>query len=48
VLVWLGATAGQDEELLRGNLHRITLWVGGLMLFLCGLYYVFVHRHMRR
>ncbi len=36
VLVWLGVTAGQDEELLKGNLQRITLWAGGLMLFLGG------------
>jgi membrane protein DedA with SNARE-associated domain len=48
VLVWLGVTAGQDEQLLQGSLHRITLWGGGLMLFLWGLYYFFVHRHMRR
>jgi membrane protein DedA with SNARE-associated domain len=48
VLVWLGVTAGQDEELLRGSLHRVTLWAGGLMLFLGVLYYWFVHRHMRR
>ena len=48
VLVWLGVTAGQDEELLRGSLQRITLWGGGLMLFLWGLYYLFVHRHMQR
>ena len=48
VLVWLGVTAGQDEELLKGSLHRITLWAGGVMLFLGALYYWFVHRHMRR
>ena len=48
VLVWLGVTAGRDEALLEGNLHRITLWGGGLMVFLWGLYYFFVHRHMRR
>ena len=48
VLVWVGVTAGQDEELMQGSLHRITLWVGGLMLFLGALYYFFVHRHMRR
>jgi membrane protein DedA with SNARE-associated domain len=48
VLVWLGVTAGQDEELLKGSLHRITLWAGGLMLFLGVVYYWFVHRHMRR
>jgi membrane protein DedA with SNARE-associated domain len=48
VLVWVGVTAGQDEALLSGSLHRITLWVGGLMLFLGALYYFFVHRYMRR
>ncbi len=48
VLCWVGVTAGQDEQLMQGSLHRISLWVGGLMLFLGVLYYVFVHRHMRR
>lgn len=48
VLVWVGVTAGQDEQLMQGSLHRITLWVGGLMLFIGALYYFFVHRHMRR
>ena len=36
VLAWVGVTAGQDPELLSGSLHRISLWVGGLMLFLGG------------
>lgn len=48
VLVWLGVTAGQDEKLLAGSVHRISMWVGGLMLFLGAIYYFFVHRHMRR
>ncbi len=48
VLAWIGVTAGQDEELLAGSVHRISLWVGGLMLFLGAIYYFFVHRHMRR
>jgi membrane protein DedA with SNARE-associated domain len=48
VLAWIGVTAGQDPELMAGNVHRISLWVGGVMLFLGALYYVFVHRHMRR
>ena len=30
VLVWVGVTAGQDEQLMQGSLHRITLWGGGL------------------
>lgn len=48
VLAWIGVTAGQDPELMAGNVHRISLWVGGLMAFLGALYYFFVHRHMRR
>lgn len=48
VLVWLGVTAGKDQALMQGNLHRVTLWGGGLMVFLWGLYWWFVHRHMRR
>jgi len=48
VLVWVGVTAGKDQQLMEGNLHRVTLWVGGLMLFLGVVYYFFVHRYMRR
>jgi membrane protein DedA with SNARE-associated domain len=48
VLAWVGVTAGQDPEVLAGSVHRISLWVGGLMLFIGALYYVFVHRQMRR
>jgi membrane protein DedA with SNARE-associated domain len=48
VLVWVGVTAGQDEQLMQGSLHRITLWLGGMTLFLGALYYFFVHRFMRR
>lgn len=47
VLVWLGVTAGQDQALLDGDLHRITLWVGGVLLVLGAIYYLFVHRQMR-
>jgi membrane protein DedA with SNARE-associated domain len=48
VLAWVGVTAGQDPEVLSGSVHRISLWVGGLMLFIGALYYFFVHRQMRR
>ena len=48
VLVWIGVTAGKDTALMQGNLHRVTLWGVGLMAFLWGLYWWFVHRHMRR
>jgi membrane protein DedA with SNARE-associated domain len=48
VLCWVGVTAGQDQQVMQGSFHRISLWVGGLMLFLGVLYYFFVHRYMRR
>ena len=47
VLCWLGVKMGQDEKLMAGEMHRITLWLGGAMLLLGGLYYFFVHRHMK-
>ena len=48
VLCYVGIKMGQDENLMKGQLHSITLWLGGAMLVLCGLYYFFVHRQMRR
>jgi len=48
VLAWVGVTAGQDPQVLAGSVHRISMWVGGLMLFIGALYYFFVHRQMRR
>jgi len=47
VLCWVGVKAGQDEALMKGELHRVTLWVVGAFLVLGGLYYLFVHRHMK-
>jgi membrane protein DedA with SNARE-associated domain len=46
VLCWLGVKMGQDEQLMQGEYHRVTLWLAGIMLALGGLYYFFVHRHM--
>jgi membrane protein DedA with SNARE-associated domain len=46
VLCYVGIKAGENESLMRGELHAITLWLGGAMLVLGGLYYFFVHRHM--
>jgi membrane protein DedA with SNARE-associated domain len=48
VLCWLGIKMGQDEKLMAGELHRITMWLAGAMLVLGGVYYFFVHRHMKR
>ena len=43
----VGVKAGQDEQLMKGELHRISLWVIGALAVLGGLYYVFVRRHMK-
>jgi membrane protein DedA with SNARE-associated domain len=48
VLCWLGVKMGQDEKLMEGEYHRVTLWLAGAMLVLGGLYYFFVHRHMKK
>lgn len=47
-LCWIGVKAGQDEQLMKGELHRISLWVGGTFVLLGGIYYFFVHRHMKQ
>ncbi len=47
VLCYVGIQMGEDEKLMKGELHRISLWLGGAMLVLGGAYYVFVHRHMK-
>ena len=47
VLCYVGIKMGQDEKLMKGELHRITLWLGSAMLILGIVYYFFVHRHMK-
>ena len=47
VLAWIGIKAGEDEALMRGELHRITLWVAGAFVVLGAMYYLFVHRQMK-
>ena len=46
VLCWLGVKMGQDESLMKGEYHRITIWLAGAMVALGALYYFFVHQHM--
>ena len=48
VLCWLGVKMGQDESLMKGEYHRITIWLAGAMIALGALYYFFVHRQMKR
>jgi membrane protein DedA with SNARE-associated domain len=47
VLCWLGIKAGQDEALMRGELHSLTLWAAGALAVLGVVYYLFVHRQMQ-
>ncbi len=47
ILAWVGVKMGQDEKLMQGNLHRITLWLVGFVAVIGVIYYLFVHRHMR-
>ncbi len=46
-LAWIGIKAGQDEALMRGELHRVTLWMAGAFFVLGAMYYLFVHRQMK-
>jgi membrane protein DedA with SNARE-associated domain len=48
VLCWVGVMAGQDEKLMQGQLHRLTLWFAGAIVMLGAIYYFFVHRYMTR
>ncbi len=48
VLCYVGVKMGQDEKLMKGELTRISIWLGGGMLVLGGLYYFAVHRQMKR
>jgi membrane protein DedA with SNARE-associated domain len=47
VLAWIGIKAGEDAALMRGELHRVTLWVLGAFVVLGTMYYLFVHRQMK-
>jgi len=46
VLCYVGVKAGQDQELMKGEMRHVVLWLGGAVIILGGLYYFFVHRHM--
>ncbi len=48
VLCWLGVKMGQDAQLMKGEYHRVTIWLAGAMVVLGGLYYFFVHQHMKK
>jgi membrane protein DedA with SNARE-associated domain len=46
VLCWVGVHAGQD--MMDGDVKKISMWVGAAMLVLGAMYYFFVHRQMKR
>ena len=46
VLCWLGVKIG--GKINEGQMHQVTLWLIGFVVFLGALYYFFVHRHLKR
>jgi len=48
VLVWVGVAAGNDDALLKGDMHHVMLWLLGALVVLGCLYYFLVHRFMVR
>lgn len=45
VLCWLGVKIGADIS--KGEMHKVTFWLLVFLVVVGGLYYVFVHRHMK-
>jgi len=45
VLCYLGVQIGADIS--KGEMHRVSIWLAGFLVFVGALYWVFVHRHMR-
>jgi membrane protein DedA with SNARE-associated domain len=44
VLCWVGLKAHNDPALMKGELHRVALWLIGALAVLGVIYYFFVHR----
>ncbi len=47
ILCWLGIKMGQDEKVMNGEYHQIVKWLVVILAVLGGIYYFFVHRHMK-
>ena len=47
VLSWVGVKMGEDLKQAENMTHTLSIWCGGLMLVIGGLYYFFVHRQMK-
>lgn len=48
VLCWVGVKAHNDPALMKGELHRVAIWLVGALAVLGAIYYVFVHRFTRK
>jgi len=48
VLCWVGVRMGQDLQQAKNMTHTFSLWCGGVTVAICGLYYLFVHRQMKK
>ncbi|MBO4715573.1 MAG: DedA family protein [Verrucomicrobia bacterium] len=48
VLCWIGVKAGEDEALMQGELHRVTIWALGAFVILGAMYYFLVHRQIQK
>ncbi|MGN6641472.1 MAG: DedA family protein [Verrucomicrobiota bacterium] len=46
VLCWLGVKVGADIN--NGQMHRVTFWLFGFLAAIGVMYYLFVHRHMKK
>jgi len=46
VLAWLGVNVG--GQISKGEMHKVTFWLLGFLVVVGGLYYFFVHRHMKK
>jgi membrane protein DedA with SNARE-associated domain len=48
VLAWVGVAAGNDANLLKGDVRSVTMWLVASLGVLSLLYYFMVHRHLRK
>lgn len=48
VLCYVGVKAGQDEHLMNLEYKHVVMWLAGAAIVLGGLYYFFVHRHLKK
>jgi membrane protein DedA with SNARE-associated domain len=48
VLCYVGVKAGQDEQLMNLEYKHVVMWLAGAAVVLGGLYYFFVHRHLKK